>query len=556
MSHSLKKIQRRNGGLVNAKSSKRKQLSKGTQGCPKKKDRVSSTRRDDAAHRGDDDMDATSSTGMRTDERKSIRAQLAKKVRLDEVNKRRGLAPRPGTKGAALNLESHRAIEAAIHEVETPLSSIASAAASRALSAAPRDQRTFQRELAKVLSEADVLIEVLDARDPMGCRCPTLEEAVMRRFTKKRIVLLLNKVDLVPAENAKKWLAYLRQYFPTLPFRASGGGGGGGGGSAGVAAYGASQLLQLLKNYSRSLGLKTSLTVGIVGYPNVGKSSLINALKRARAVAVGSTPGVTTHAQLVAIDRQVKLIDSPGIVFARARTDEEAADVLLRNCVRVETIDNLEVPIEAILRRCDAAYLRELYGVEAFDSTLEFLTLVAMKRGMLRKGGAADHDVAARAVLQEWNSGHIKYCSAVPEKEGSVEVVTQLADEFDWDAEPPRVVDEEPAEGAGSSSAAGVGGAGETMETEAPQAAASAFGANAMQPLAVRAGASIERGKSQRTERARKKAMKKGGSRWVDEDAKYNVRLNAAISKTQKTEKRNKRRERERNLAAVKGMAR
>jgi len=161
---------------------------------------------------------------------------------------------------------------------------------------------------------------VLDARDPLGCRCTPLEEAVLQRMQGKRIIILLNKIDLVPRENAQRWLAYLRQYFPTLPFKASTQSQRQGlatsGGAGGAECYGAEQLLQLLKNYSRSLNLKTAITVraaasracavcgptagaqvGIVGYPNVGKSSVINSLKRARAVGVGATPGLTTTAQ-------------------------------------------------------------------------------------------------------------------------------------------------------------------------------------------------------------------------------------------------------------------
>ena len=98
---------------------------------------------------------------------------------------------------------------------------------------------------------------MLDARDPMGCRCMPLEDAVLQQWTSKRVVLLLNKADLVPADVLSRWLTHLRQYFPTLPFKASTQGkaptqgrGQVAGGAAGRAeAFGADGLLQLLKNY-------------------------------------------------------------------------------------------------------------------------------------------------------------------------------------------------------------------------------------------------------------------------------------------------------------------
>lgn len=79
----------------------------------------------------------------------------------------------------------------------------------------------FYHEFRKVVEAADVIIEVLDARDPMGCRCVDIEHTIATRFPNKKIVLLLNKIDLVPRHNVEKWLSYLRNSYPTVAFKAS-----------------------------------------------------------------------------------------------------------------------------------------------------------------------------------------------------------------------------------------------------------------------------------------------------------------------------------------------
>lgn len=81
--------------------------------------------------------------------------------------------------------------------------------------------RKYYKEFQKVIDEANVLIEVLDARDPLGTRCFEAEEALLRAGPDKRLILLLNKVDLVSRENLESWLKYLRQEFPALAFKAN-----------------------------------------------------------------------------------------------------------------------------------------------------------------------------------------------------------------------------------------------------------------------------------------------------------------------------------------------
>eukprot|EP00118_Oscarella_pearsei_P012276 m.89450 g.89450 ORF g.89450 m.89450 type:complete len:146 (+) comp36607_c0_seq36:937-1374(+) len=82
-------------------------------------------------------------------------------------------------------------------------------------------KKAYYREFKKVVDAADVVLEVLDARDPLGCRCLQVEEAVLTAGSRKRLVLVLNKIDLVPAGNVEVWLKHLRNEFPTVAFKAS-----------------------------------------------------------------------------------------------------------------------------------------------------------------------------------------------------------------------------------------------------------------------------------------------------------------------------------------------
>uniref|UniRef100_A0A1I8EUK4 Guanine nucleotide-binding protein-like 3 homolog n=1 Tax=Wuchereria bancrofti TaxID=6293 RepID=A0A1I8EUK4_WUCBA len=304
-------------------------------------------------------------------------------------------------------------------------------------------QKQYANEVRKTVESADVIIEVLDARDPLGSRSRNVEESVLNAG--KRLVLLLNKIDLVPKGNVKKWLAYLRQQLPTIAFKASTQEQNRNLGRFNSSnlhfetskCVGADLVMKLLLNYCRNKDIKTSIRVGVVGYPNVGKSSFINSLKRKRVCDVGAIPGITRQVQEIDLDKHIRLLDSPGVILEpKGRLD--SSEIALKNAVRVESLADPVAPVQAILRRCSRDSLILHYEIPEFKTCDEFLAYIARKGGRLKKGGCPDLNAAARKVLMDWNRGRLRYFTEPPETMVdqnpnlcSVELLSEMSKEFD-----------------------------------------------------------------------------------------------------------------------------
>lgn len=261
--------------------------------------------------------------------------------------------------------------------------------------------RRIWAELYKVVDSSDVVIQVIDARDPMGTRSSQLEAHLKRNARHKHLLLLLNKCDLVPAWVTKRWLHTLSREYPTLAFHASM-----------RHPFGKGALLSLLRQLSRLRSDKKYISVGFVGYPNVGKSSVINTLRTKKVCKTAPVPGETKVWQYITLMKRIFLIDCPGVVHSGSGDND--TQLVLKGVIRVENLTDATEHIDDVLARIKPEYLRRAYNLKQWSSSEDFLTQVATQGGRLLRGGEADLNTAAKMVLYDWQRGKIPFFAMPP----------------------------------------------------------------------------------------------------------------------------------------------
>ncbi|CAN9513839.1 unnamed protein product [Ophioblennius macclurei] len=262
-------------------------------------------------------------------------------------------------------------------------------------------------ELYKVIDSSDVIIQVLDARDPMGTRSQNIETYLKKEKPWKHLIFVLNKCDLIPTWVTKRWVAVLSQEYPTLAFHASL-----------TNSFGKGSLIQLLRQFGKLHTDKKQISVGFIGYPNVGKSSVINTLRSKKVCNVAPLAGETKVWQYITLMRRIFLIDCPGVVYP---SEDSETDIVLKGVVQVEKIKNPEEHIGAVLERAKPEYIQKTYRIPTWTSAEDFLEKLAFRTGKLLKGGEPDLATVSKMVLNDWQRGRIPFFVKPPGPEGDQE---------------------------------------------------------------------------------------------------------------------------------------
>jgi nuclear GTP-binding protein len=213
----------------------------------------------------------------------------------------------------------------------------------------------------------------------------------------KLIILLLNKIDLLPRDNLIKWLEYLRSELPTIAFRSSI--------QQSDICFGTKTLVRLIENYKNNSKIETNITVGIIGYPNVGKYSVIKSFLASKFQR--SKEGIILAPDIV-------LMDKPGTIIASVQ-GENLEDAILRNATEMKYIPKPFMPIKTIVQRFPKEVLLQIYKVPYFEYYMMLIRRIAAEKIGKRKPTQNEELEIAHQIYEDWKTGKLPYHTLPPE---------------------------------------------------------------------------------------------------------------------------------------------
>lgn len=270
----------------------------------------------------------------------------------------------------------------------------------------PGHMTKARRKIKEILPLIDAVAEVVDARIPLSSRNPELESII----GDKPHIILLNKCDMADREVTAEWIKFYKQKNITaIPIDCKSG--------KGLNTFKdtvKSVLADRLEAYRQKGMVGKPLRIMVVGIPNVGKSSFINRIARGTKAKVENRPGVTRGNQWFTIDKQLELLDTPGVLWPKFEDQTVGEHLAFTGAVKDRILDT-ELLAMRLLENLTENYkhlLQARYGELDFEcDSYELLCQIGKKRGMVIRGGETDTERAANMLLEEYRNCKIGFIS-------------------------------------------------------------------------------------------------------------------------------------------------
>ena len=265
----------------------------------------------------------------------------------------------------------------------------------------PGHMTKARRMMQENIKLIDLVIELVDARIPISSRNPDIDELGKG----KSRIILLNKSDLADPVWNKKWVEY---------FAAKGMGVLEINSRTGMGIKSIQGLVQevckekIERDRKRGI-VNRPVRAMVVGIPNVGKSTFINSFAGKACAKTGNKPGVTKGKQWIRLNKNIELLDTPGILWPKFDNQEVGKKLAMIGSMNDEVINLDELALDTVkfIIQEYPGNINERYGVDESAESLLVMEEIAAKRGCLKRGGMVDYEKVAGIILDDYRSGRI-----------------------------------------------------------------------------------------------------------------------------------------------------
>ena len=265
----------------------------------------------------------------------------------------------------------------------------------------PGHMTKAKRAMQEDLKLIDVIVELVDARVPLSSKNPDIDQMA----NGKSRIILLNKYDLADESRTKLWMEYYEQkgYFVTKVNAKSG---------VGVKAV--QDVIQkackekIERDRRRGI-LNRPIRAMIVGIPNVGKSTFINSFAKKACTKTGNKPGVTKGKQWIRLNKNIELLDTPGILWPKFEDQAVGLRLAFIGSIKDELFNIYELSVLLLdyLRENYPDAVSSFYQIEESSESARQLELIAVRRGCMKAGGEYDVDKAAKCLVDDFRAGKL-----------------------------------------------------------------------------------------------------------------------------------------------------